>query len=148
MTRRERLPVSAQGKLAGFDSGVLMVGDVRSMLEQSKDAIGPIKGRMFRSILDANDQAGVGARAAIENLSGEIRNQRFGGALTANEAKFAEAMLPSEKDTAETAFKKLDQLESYLERKREGIFRVYKQPYERVNATAAPSPKASPIKEW
>jgi hypothetical protein len=43
-------------------------------------------------------------------------------------------MLPSEKDAAETAFKKLEQLENYLERKREGIFRVYKQPYERINA--------------
>lgn len=146
--RRERLPSGAQSKLAGFDSGVLMVGDVRSMIEQNKDAIGPIKGRVFRSILDANDKAGVGTRAAIESLSGEIRNQRFGGALTANEAKFAESMLPSEKDEAENALKKLEQLESYLERKREGIFRVYKQPYERINAVESSAPKASGIKEW
>jgi len=118
------------------------------MLEQNMGAIGPIKGRMFRSILDANDKEGVGTRAAIESLSGEIRNQRFGGALTANEAKFAESMLPSEKDEATNALKKLDQLESYLERKREGIFRVYKQPYERVNAVKASTPKASGIKEW
>ncbi len=144
--RRERLPVSAQGKLAGFESGVLMVSDVRSMLSQNMEAIGPIKGRMFRSILDANDKAGVGTRAAIESLSGEIRNQRFGGALTANEAKFAESMLPSEKDEATNALKKLDQLENYLERKREGIFRVYKQPYERVNATAPQESSADALK--
>lgn len=148
ITRREPLPVSAQGKLAGFDSGVLMVGDVRSMIEQNMGAIGPIKGRMFRSILDANDKAGVGTRTAIENLSGEIRNQRFGGALTANEAKFAEGMLPSEKDEAVNAMTKLVQLENYLERKREGIFRVYKQPYQRINAVEASTPKASGIKEW
>jgi len=141
ISRRERLPSGAQTKLAGFDSGVLMVGDVRAMLEQNMGAIGPIKGRMFRSILDANDKEGVGTRAAIEALSGEIRNQRFGGALTANEAKFAESMLPNEKDAAETALKKLEQLENYLERKREGIFRVYKQPYERVNTVSG-------IKEW
>ena len=146
MTRREKLPVSAQGKLAGFDSGVLMVGDVRSMLSQNMGAIGPIKGRMFRSILDANDKEGVGTRAAIESLSGEIRNQRFGGALTANEAKFAESMLPNEKDEAVNALKKLEQLENYLERKREGIFRVYKQPYERVNATAPQESSADALK--
>jgi hypothetical protein len=146
--RREKLPVSAQGKLAGLDAGVLMVGDVSSMLNQHMNAIGPIKGRMFRSILDANDKEGVGTRAAIENLSGEIRNQRFGGALTATEVRSALAMLPDEKDEAVNALTKLAQLEDFLERKREGIFRVYKQPYERVNATAAPSPKASPIKEW
>ena len=146
MTRRERLPVSAQGKLAGFDSGVLMVGDVRSMLSQNMGAIGPIKGRMFRSILDANDKEGVGTRAAIESLSGEIRNQRFGGALTANEAKFAESMLPNEKDEAVNALKKLEQLENYLERKREGIFRVYKQPYERVNATTPQESSADALK--
>ena len=139
--RRERLPAGAQTKLAGFDSGVLMVGDVRAMLEQNMGSIGPIKGRVFRSILDANDKEGVGTRAAIEALSGEIRNQRFGGALTASEAKFAESMLPNEKDAAETALKKLEQLENYLERKREGIFRVYKQPYERVNTVSS-------IKEW
>jgi hypothetical protein len=139
--RRERLPSGAQTKLAGLDSGALMVGDVRAMLEQNMGAIGPIKGRMFRSILDANDKEGVGTRAAIEALSGEIRNQRFGQALTAKEAKYAESMLPTEKDAAETAFKKLEQLENYLERKREGIFRVYKQPYERVNTVSG-------IKEW
>ena len=61
--------------------------------------------------------------------------------MTASEAKFAESMLPNEKDAAETAFKKLEQLENYLERKREGIFRVYKQPYERVNTVSS-------IKEW
>jgi hypothetical protein len=134
ISRRERLPSGAQTKLAGLDSGVLMVGDVRAMLEQNTGAIGPIKGRMFRSILDANDKEGVGTRAAIEALSGEIRNQRFGQALTAKEAKYAESMLPNEKDAAETAFKKLEQLENFLERKREGIFRVHKQPYERINA--------------
>ena len=146
--RRERLPSGAQTKLAGFDSGVLMVGDVRSMLEQNMGSIGPIKGRMFRSILDANDKEGVGTRAAIESLSGEIRNQRFGGALTANEAKFAESMLPNEKDEAVNALKKLEQLENYLERKREGIFRVYKQPYQRINAVESSTPTASGIKEW
>jgi hypothetical protein len=133
--RREAFPVSVQGKLAGIESGVLMAGDVREAIASNPEAIGPVKGRVFRSVLDAMDKEGVGVRASIESLSGEIRNQRFGGALTANEAKFAEGMLPSEKDDAEVAISKLTQLENYLERKREGFFRVYRQPYSPLAAS-------------
>ena len=136
--RRETMPAGAQRRLEGLDGGVLLVGDVRETLKTTPDAIGPVKGRMLGSVVDAMDQQGVGVRAAIEAMSGEIRNQRFGGALSTNEAKFAERFLPDAKDSYETAISKLDQLEKFLETKRKGVFMTYQQPYRPIYTGDAP----------
>lgn len=140
--RREGLPVSVQGKLAGYDSGVLMVNDVRSIIKENPDAIGPVKGRLWSAVVDAADKSGVPVRAAIEGLTGEIRNQRFGGALTATEAKLAEEFLPTKKDSAVNALSKLDRLQKFLETKRQGIFMTYKQPYAPIY-TESPAPASA-----
>lgn len=116
-----KLPVSAQGKLAGYESGLSMANDLRQMLSTTKNAVG-LKGMLWGPLLDRLDPEGVGPRAAIEALSGEIRNQRFGGALTVTEAKFAEKFLPNDRDNYATVIAKLGQLENYLEQKRAGIF--------------------------
>lgn len=140
--RRESMPVGAQRRLEGLDSGVLLVGDVREMLKSAPESIGPVKGRVFSSVLDAADKKGVAVRAAIESMAGEIRNQRFGAALTASEAKFAEQFLPGAKDSYETAMSKLDQLDRYLETKRKGVFMTYQQEYRPIYAPTGASPAA------
>ena len=137
--RREAMPSGAQRRLEGLDGGVLLVGDVREMLKATPGAVGPVKGRMLGSVVDAMDKQGVGARASIEAMSGEIRNQRFGGALSVNEAKFAERFLPDAKDSYETAMTKLDQLEKFLETKRKGVFMTYQQPYRAIYTEGAPA---------
>jgi hypothetical protein len=122
--RRDKLPAAAAGKLAGFESGLSMAADVRNQIEGNKQALG-LKNLAWGQLVNRLDPDGVGVRAGIEALSGEIRNQRFGGALTVNEAKFAERFLPSATDRADAALNKLTQLEKYLELKRKGIYDVY-----------------------
>ena len=118
-----KLSVSAQGKLSGYQSGLLMTADIRDQLSVNKNATG-IKGMLWGPALDRLDPEGVGLRSALEALSGEIRNQRFGGALTASEAKFAERFLPSDRDRYDAVVKKLDNLEKYLNQKAEGLFKA------------------------
>lgn len=127
--RRERMPEGARKRLEGLDAGAVMVRDVTNMLTATPDAIGPVKGRLFRSVVDALDKDGVGVRAYMEALTGELRNQRFGGALTATEAKMAEGWLPNEKDNYESGLVKLQRLEQFVETKRKALFTVHKQEY-------------------
>jgi len=122
--RRNKLPAAAASKLSGFESGIMMSADVRNQIEGNTEALG-LKNVLWTQVVNRIDPEGVGVRAAIEALSGEIRNQRFGGALTVNEAKFAERFLPSPTDTADAALRKLDQLEKYLDMKRKSIYDVY-----------------------
>lgn len=134
--RQSKLPASAQNKLAGYEAGVTMAADLRTQIEQNKDALG-FKNVLWGQVVNRLDPQGVGVRAAIEALSGEIRNQRFGGALTANEAKFAERFLPSATDRADAALSKLTQLENYLEQKRKGIYTVYGGEYKSLRGESA-----------
>jgi hypothetical protein len=140
------MPEGSRKRLEGYESGIFMVRDAIGMLNEQPQAVGPLKGRVWRAALDAYDKAGVGVRAYLENLSGEIRNQRFGGALTATEAKFAESMLPSDKDLAENAITKLVQLERYLEQKRKALYKINKMEYEPVFPSEAPAQKTNPYR--
>ena len=141
------MPEGSRKRLEGYESGIFMVRDAIGMLNESPQAVGPLKGRVWRAALDAYDKAGVGVRAYLENLAGEIRNQRFGGALTATEAKFAESMLPSDKDLAENAITKLNQLEKYLEQKRRALYKINKMEYEPMFPSEASSQKANPYRD-
>lgn len=134
--RKTRLPAAANAKLAGYESGVLMVADVRNQLEGNPEAVG-LKNMGWNQIVNRLDPTGVGVRASIEALSGEIRNQRFGGALTANEAKFAEQFLPNATDRSDVAMAKLQKLENYLEMKRKGIYSVYGGDYRSLTGGSA-----------
>jgi len=134
--RRNKLPAAAASKLAGFESGLSMAADVRNQIEGNREALG-LKNLAWGQLVNRLDPEGVGVRAGIEALSGEIRNQRFGGALTVNEAKFAERFLPSATDRADAALRKLDQLEKYLDLKRKGIYDVYGGKFQPARAGSA-----------
>lgn len=122
--RQSKLPAEAQKRLSGFDSGVEMAAEARALIKEYPEAVG-LKNMLWSQAVDRMDPQGVAARAAIEALSGEIRNQRFGGALTTSEAKFAERFLPGPLDRADGVIIKLDRLEKYLESKRRGIYSSY-----------------------
>lgn len=127
--RLTKLPAAAQAKLAGFESGVLMASNVRSQITSNPDAVG-LKNLAWGPLVDRLDPQGVGVRASIEALSGEIRNLRFGGQLTDSEAKLAESFLPGMTDRSDNALSKLQQLENFLELKKKGIYMVYGGTYQ------------------
>jgi hypothetical protein len=125
---RAEIPALAQRKLEGVEAGLMMVEDIRRSIESYPEGLGS-KNFLWGAIINRVDPKGVGVRAEIENLSGEIRNQRFGGALTKNEAEFAERNLPSATDRADAAFAKLTALSAYLETKRRAAYSTYGLPY-------------------
>ena len=134
--RQSKLPAAAQKQLAGYEAGVNMAADLRTQIEQKPEALG-LKNLAWGQVVNRLDPQGVGVRASIEALSGEIRNQRFGGALTANEAKFAERFLPNASDRADAALAKLGQLENYLEQKRKAVYTVYGGEYQSLRGDSA-----------
>jgi hypothetical protein len=156
-----KFPEAAAKRVEGYEFGIAAVQNVKDMLTERKNSVGLLKGYTPTAILDWADPDGVAVRAAIEALAGEIRNARFGGALTSTEAAFAEKMLPGTKSTADAAQKKLDQLTKYLEGKRKATYTVHRVPYEPMNvgdlsdnkpptptdSTGAPK-NPSGIQEW
>lgn len=134
----KRLPVRAQTRLEGVESGILMANELRGMIESNPNAVG-LKGFLPNVALDRMDPAGVAVRAAIENLSGEIRNQRFGGALTRNEAEFALRNLPDQKQDPQAAMTRIDQLIKFLEVKRQAQYRTYGLEYMPISGEATSS---------
>lgn len=138
VSRMNRLPVSVQTKIAAFNSGVEMARSTREAVRANADAVG-LKNVLPGIVTNRTNPEGVETRAMIEALTGEIRNQRFGGQLTKQEAKLAEKFLPDAKDTPQAVLGKLTQLEAYLESKRKGLFDVYKVEY----APLFPSERAS-----
>jgi hypothetical protein len=122
--RRNKLPAAAQAKLSGLESGLIMAADLRNQISGNEEALG-LKNLMWGQVINRLDPEGVGVRASIEALTGEIRYQRFAGALTATEVKFAERFLPDARDRADAALAKLSALEKFLDQKRKGIYDTY-----------------------
>lgn len=119
------IPVAAKNKLAGFNSAVLMSQSIGTLLEENPDALGGAKNFLPVQVTNRLDPQGVDVRAAVEALSGEIRNLRFGGQLTGGELSQAMTMLPDRQDETPAALAKLRQLADFLERKREGIYSAF-----------------------
>jgi hypothetical protein len=146
-SRMTRLPVSVQQKIAGFNTGVQTAREAAEAIEASPEALGLknlLPGLVVNRLDIRGGASGVPVRALLENLSGEIRNQRFGGQLTASEAKLAERFLPDARDTPQAALDKLTQLEQFLESKRKGLFDVYEVEYAPLYAPSAPPPAPPP----
>jgi hypothetical protein len=142
--KTKNLPASVQTKLGGYESGLELVSHVRDEIKNYAQGLG-LQNVLPGWAVNRTDPKGVAVRAAIEALTGEIRNQRFGGQLTANEAKYAEQFLPIATDTSDAALIKLAQLETYLEAKRRGLYKQYNVPYQRfttVDIGTPPSPDA------
>jgi hypothetical protein len=143
----KRLPVRAQTKLEGIDAGLMMADNLRQMLESNPKAVG-LKGVFSNLILSRADPQGVAVRSAIENLSGEIRNQRFGGALTKNEAEFSLQNLPDRRDTAASAMAKLNELVKFLEIKRKAQYNTYGLDYTPTEREGAKAPSRPPLSSF
>lgn len=135
--RQSKLPAAASAKLYNIEAGLGMVAGVRDAINQYPNALGGAKNLLWGQLTDRIDPRGVGVRASVEALTGEIRNQRFGGALTENEARFAATFLPESRDRADNALEKLKQLEAYLEQKRKAVYTVYGGQYRSLSGTSA-----------
>jgi hypothetical protein len=136
------LPVAAKNNLARFDSGVLMAQNIGQLIQQNPEAMGGVKNFLPAQVTNRIDPAGVEVRAAVEALSGEIRNLRFGGQLTGGELSQAMTMLPDRQDEAEAALGKLRRLNQFLEQKRQGIFSAFGSSYTPMGTSA---PAGAPV---
>ncbi|MFZ9959930.1 MAG: hypothetical protein ACO3GP_06025, partial [Candidatus Limnocylindrus sp.] len=145
--RRNKLPVAAQNKLSLVESGVIMSKDLRQAIQENPDALG-LRNLVWGQIVNRLDPQGVGVRASVEALTGEIRYMRFAGALTEVETKFAERFLPDATDRADAALSKLESLEKFLEQRRQGIYIAYGGSYTPMGSAqgnaAAASAQTSP----
>lgn len=123
--RTKQLPVAARNSLSRLDSSVLMAQSIDGLIRQNPSAMGGAKNFLPTQITNRMDPAGVEVRAAVEALSGEIRNLRFGGQLTGGELSQAMTMLPDRQDEPAAALGKLRQLAQFLEQKRQGVYSAF-----------------------
>jgi hypothetical protein len=119
------LPVAARNSLSRLDASVLMTQNIDALIQQNPDALGGVKNFLPAQATNRIDPAGVEVRAAVEALSGEIRNLRFGGQLTGGELSQAMTMLPDRQDEPAAALAKLRQLSQFLEQKRQGVYNAF-----------------------
>lgn len=139
--RGARLPIGAQTKIANIESGLIQTDDLVEELKRNPNAVG-MKNYAWKAIVDRLDPQGVGLRASIEALSGQIRNERFGGALSKTEAGFAATMLPSDTDSYKAATAKLNRLTKYLNAKKEGIYRAHESAHGRQPQQSIQAPQS------
>jgi hypothetical protein len=102
-----------------------MTQNIDALIQQNPDALGGVKNFLPAQATNRIDPAGVEVRAAVEALSGEIRNLRFGGQLTGGELSQAMTMLPDRQDEPAAALAKLRQLSQFLEQKRQGVYNAF-----------------------
>ena len=88
------------------------------------DATG-IKGFLPNQVLNRIDPAGVDTRAAIADLGSLIIHQRSGAAVTAAEFPRLAPFIPNEKDTPETAKKKLRRFVEIYEQESRALSDTY-----------------------
>ncbi len=131
------LPVAARNSLSRLDASVLMTQNIDALIQQNPDALGGVKNFLPAQATNRIDPAGVEVRAAVEALSGEIRNLRFGGQLTGGELSQAMTMLPDRQDEPAAALAKLRQLSQFLEQKRQGVYNAFGGVYTPLGSTGS-----------
>lgn len=131
------LPVAARNSLSRLDASVLMTQNIDALIQQNPDALGGAKNFLPAQATNRIDPAGVEVRAAVEALSGEIRNLRFGGQLTGGELSQAMTMLPDRQDEPAAALAKLRQLSQFLEQKRQGVYNAFGGVYTPLGSTGS-----------
>lgn len=135
--RTKELPVAARNSLSRLDASVLMTQNIDALIQQNPDALGGAKNFLPAQATNRIDPAGVEVRAAVEALSGEIRNLRFGGQLTGGELSQAMTMLPDRQDEPAAALAKLRQLSQFLEQKRQGVYSAFGSVYTPLRSTGS-----------
>jgi hypothetical protein len=77
------------------------------------------------AFVDRLDPNGAAVRAQIELIAGEIRNARFGGQLTAQEAQLAMRALPDATQRSDILLSRLESLENFMASRRAGVYRSF-----------------------
>ena len=103
-------------KIANLHTSLDMLNQAEEGVKAMPNAVG-WKGYLPNAILDRTQPEGVPIRAAIEAFAGELRHERFGGALTPGEAARAAKFLPSETDASDVALKKLAVVKDFITKK-------------------------------
>jgi hypothetical protein len=121
---RRRLPAAAQKKLSQSEEAISQVQALRDMVVEYPNAVG-LKNYAPGMIVDRQDPKGAMVRAQIELIAGEIRNARFGGQLTAQEAQLAMRALPDATQRSDILLSRLQSLEDFMESRRIGVYQSY-----------------------
>lgn len=118
-------PLAAEqaDRLAGHDSSIKMIGDLRETLKVNKDNFGPVVGR-FNSI-NPYSTSGQNVSAMFEKAAQVIGKALEGGKLAEGDIKRYRSMLPSQSDTPEVANEKLNQVERLVANQRNSELETY-----------------------
>lgn len=131
---RLRIPSASRQKLEQSESAMEQLAALRTAVRQNPSAVG-FKAYAPGFIIDRRDPAGAAIRSTIELIAGEIRNARFGGALTKTEAEFAMRALPDATQRPDVLVSRIDALQQFLESRRRSVFNTYGAPYEPLVTT-------------
>lgn len=126
---RLRIPSASRQKLEQSESAMEQLESLRTAVQQNPSAVGA-KSYLPGFFIDRRDPKGAAIRATIELIAGEIRNARFGGALTKTEAEFALRSLPDATQRPDVLLSRIDALQRFLESRRRSVFNTYGVPYE------------------
>lgn len=121
---RAKLPRAAQNRLEQAESSIDLLQDLRTGIANNPNAVGA-KNYAWGAVVDRIDPSGTNVRAMIELIAGDIRNARFGGQLTKQEAELAMRALPDATQRADILLSRIDALEDFLEGRRLGVYRSY-----------------------
>jgi hypothetical protein len=147
---RGALPAASKNRLEMSEASLNQLAYLKQAVLERPDAVG-LKNYAPGAVIDRLDPQGADIRATIELISGEIRNARFGGALTKTEAAFALRSLPDATQRADVVLSRITALERFLEERRRGVFGSYNQPYtpfqttDLTNASADDVGDANPL---
>jgi hypothetical protein len=125
---RGSLPAASKTRLEQAESALNQLAYLKQAITENPDAVGA-KNYVPGAFIDRLDPKGADIRSTIELIAGEIRNARFGGALTKTEAEFALRSLPDASQRADVVLSRINALERFLEERRRGVFNTYGQTY-------------------
>lgn len=111
-------PMAAEqtDRMAGYDSSISMLSDLRDTLEAQKDNFGPISGRAASA--NPWNTSGQSVDAIFNKAAQTIGKALEGGKLTDADISRYRSMLPKQSDTPEVASEKIDQIERMIAERR------------------------------
>lgn len=120
-------PLAAEqaDKMAGHESAMGLIGDLRQAMDANKESMGPIMGR----IASANpyDTRGQALQALVKKAAQAIGKSLEGGKLTDQDYVKYTRMLPNQSDNPDVATAKLDQLERLVNTQKNAEIGAYQK---------------------
>lgn len=112
-------------KMAGHESAMGLIGDLRQAMNANKESMGPVMGRL--ASMNPYDTRGQALQGLVKKAAQAIGKSLEGGKLTdADYAKYTK-MLPNQSDTLNVANAKIDQLERLVNTQKNAEITAYQK---------------------